>query len=449
MLSRRTLALALPLILLLMLPLTGCKPKTPVNSRTRTVVEPRRKELPALDLRREPEVRILLSQGVSAVELRSSRGFVMLTKDGRELARYGTGRRYHFFQGQSRPGLLEVYSERQRGGRRSRALLKRVPFRGSVYLQPARGGTLTVNGRSYRGRIKLDRVGAHFNCLNLLPLELYLRGVVPHEIGHLKGNGYEALKAQAVAGRTYALQRLRDSRDKAWDMVDTVYDQVYRGAKDEWRWANKAIEATRGQVLWSGGEPAEVYYASTCGGATTDIHEVWNHGPVSHLSSVRDNDSRGRSWCRSSKYFRWTHTWSARDLGKILRAYLPAMAELPAGTRIGHLKDLRVTDLTPEGRAQLLEVITDRGRYRVKGDRIRSALKRDLKGNALRSTLFRLKVERDDRGRLVRVTAVGGGWGHGIGMCQVGAIARSKAGHSYDRILSVYYPGTRLKRLWH
>ena len=101
------------------------------------------------------------------------------------------------------------------------------------------------------------------------------------------------------------------------------YDQVYRGAKDEWRWANKAIEATRGQVLWSGGEPAEVYYASTCGGATTDIHEVWNHGPVSHLSSVRDNDSRGRSWCRSSKYFRWTHTWSARDLGKILRAYLP------------------------------------------------------------------------------------------------------------------------------
>ena len=449
MLSRRALAILLPLIPLLMLPLTGCKPKPPMSTKTRPVVDPRRDELPALDLRREPEVRILLSQGVSAVELRSSKGFVVLGGDGRELARYGTGRRYHLFQGRNRPGLLEVYSERQRGGRRSRAFLKRLPFRGAVFLQPARGGTMTVNGRSYRGRIKLDRRGAHFNCLNLLPLELYLRGVVPHEIGHLKSSGYEALKAQAVAGRTYALQRLRDSRDKRWDMVDTVSDQVYRGAEDEWRWANKAIEATRGQVLWNGAGPAEVYYASTCGGATTDIHEVWNHGPVSHLRSVRDGDAHGRSWCRSSKYFRWTHTWSARELGKILRAYLPAQAELPAGTRIGHLQDLRVTDYTPEGRARRLEVVTDRGRFLVKGDRIRSALKRDLKGNALRSTLFRLKVERDARGRLVRVTAVGGGWGHGIGMCQVGAIARSKAGHSYDRILDVYYPGTHLKRLWH
>lgn len=427
--------------------LAGCRPKPAVQ--TRTVVEPRRETLPALNLTQEPELRILLVSGVSAVELRSSRGFSVVDGSGRELARYGSGRRYHFFMHIANPDRLEVYSERQRGSKRSRAWLGRLPFRDSFYLQSAQGGVLEVNGRSYRGRIKLIRQGGHFSCLNLLPMELYLRGVVPHEIGHLRGDGFEAMKVQAVASRTYALQRLKDSRAKDWDMVDTVYDQVYNGAKDEWRGANKAIEATRGQVLWNGGDLAEIYYASTCGGATTDIAEVWNHGPVPHLVSLRDGDARGRSWCRSSKYFRWRHSWSARELGEILRAFLPPMADLPAGTRIGLLRDIRVTEHTAEGRAKRLEVETDRGRYVVKGDRIRSALKRDLKGNALRSTLFRLQVERDAQGRLARVTAVGGGWGHGIGMCQVGAIARSKAGHHYDAILGVYYPGSRLKRLWH
>ncbi len=443
----RPLPRALSLLPLALILLVGCKPKPPLT--TRTVYDAEQPGLPALDLRREPELRILLSQGISAVELRSSRGFAVLDGGGRELARYGSGRRYHFFHERRYPDRLEVYTDHKRGGRRSRAFLRRLPFRGTLFLQPARGGTLTVNGRSYRGRIKLQRQGRRFNCLNLLPLELYLRGVVPHEIGHLKGSGFEAMKAQAVASRSYAIQRLRDSRGKAWDMVDTVYDQVYLGAKDEWRWANKAIEATRGQVLWAGNAQAEVYYASTCGGATTGIDEVWEHGPVSHLASMRDADARGRSWCRSSKYFRWRYSWSAKELGEILRAYLPQMAKLPAKTRIGHLEDIRITAFTPEGRAKRLEVITDRGRYVVKGDRIRSALKRDMKGNALRSTFFRLKVERDARGRLARVSAHGAGWGHGIGMCQVGAIARSKAGQSYDRILEAYYQGTRLKRLWH
>ncbi len=440
----RPVLLLLPLVLVM---LGGCRSKPPL--RTRTLTDTEQSGLPALDLKREPELRILLSQSISAVELRSSRGFAILDGRGRELARYGSGRGYHFFQERRRPDGLEVYTDRKRGGRRSRAFLRRLPFRSIVYLQPARGGTLTVNGRSYRGRIKLHRQGGRFNCLNLLPLELYLRGVVPHEIGHLRESGFAAMMAQAVASRSYAIQRLRDSQDKPWDMVDTVYDQVYRGAEDEWRWANKAIEATRGQVLWAGDEQAEVYYASTCGGATTGIDEVWEHGPVDHLVSMRDSDSHGRSWCRSSKYFRWRYSWSAKELGEILRAYLPKMANLPAGTRIGHLEDIRITATTQEGRAKLLEVVTDRGRYTVKGDRIRSALKRDLKGNALRSTFFRMKVERDGRGRLVRVLAHGAGWGHGIGMCQVGAIARSKSGHPYDRILGAYYPGTRLKRLWH
>ncbi|MCB1161635.1 MAG: SpoIID/LytB domain-containing protein [Candidatus Krumholzibacteriia bacterium] len=430
--------------------LAGCSAKSPVPVvEQRTVVEAKPERLPALQLGREPDIRILLTRNVSAVEVRCSRGFVALDARGRVMGRYGTGQRYHFFQSRRSPDRLEVYSESLRGGARTRAALGRLPFHDAVYLQPESGGVLSVNGQSYRGRFKLWREGDHFSCLNLLPLELYLRGVVPHEIGHLKASGFEAMKAQAVASRNYALQRLADSRDRPWDMVDTVFDQVYRGVHEESRWANRAIEATRGQVLYDGARPAEVYYSSTCGGYTTDIDQVWKHAPAAHLVAVRDADAAGRSWCHSSKYFRWRHSWSARELGQILRAYLPAAAELPSGTKIGYIRDVRITQTTPEGRAKRLEVETDRGTFVVKGDRIRSALKRDLDGNALRSILFQLQAERDAQGRLVRLTAVGAGWGHGIGMCQVGAIARSAAGESYDQILAAYYPGTRLRRVWH
>ena len=138
----------------------------------------------------------------------------------------------------------------------------------------------------------------------------------------------------------------------------------------------------------------------------------------------------------------------SRTLGQILRAYMPQAIPLPPRGEIGRLEDLRITEFTPEGRAKTLEVVTSTGTFHVYGDRIRTALKRDLKGNALRSIMFRLELERDARGRLVRITATGAGWGHGIGMCQVGAINRSKAGQDYREILRAYYPRTQLRRLW-
>jgi len=460
---RRLCRLHLPLLALLaalaVAALSGCETKPPLVTGTRTVGErrppapraqaPRQRPLPSLGLDHEPELRILLSRRVSGVEVQASGGFVALDAEGRPLARYGGERRYSFFQNRRSPERLEVVSEGLRGGAKTRAALKRLPFPESLTLQPLTGGVLTVNGKRYRGRLKLWREDDHFSCLNLLPMELYLRGVVPHEIGNLPPSGFEAMKAQAVASRTYAVQRLIASRERAWDMVDTVADQVYRGAEEETPAANRAIDATRGQLLFAGAEPAEIYYASTCGGATVAIEEVWKHDPVPHLRMVRDVDEQGRAWCRSSKLYRWSHRWSAKQLGQILRAYLPPAAGLPANTEVGYLKDIAVTERTPEGRAKRLVVTTDRGEFVVQGDRIRSALKRDLEGNALRSIFFELKTERDKQGRLVRVTATGAGWGHGIGMCQVGAIGRSTAGQRYDEILSAYYPGTRLARRWH
>ncbi len=432
--------------LLVLIAAVGCTPKTSIKPG-RVPTQPKVR-VPAVDLSREPVVRILLTQSVNAIEVSGSRGLTIINEQGKRAAEYGKDKKIRLFQRASTPDRISVFIEGRRSGKRVRSEKQRMSFQQSVIIQPERDGTLELNGRRYRGKLLLKRSGGHFHCINLAPLEKYLRGVVPHEIGHLGKMGFEAMKAQAVISRNYAVQKLKESRSQPWDMVDSVYDQVYRGAKDEHDLANKAIDATRGQILWTGKGPAEVYYSSTCGGATAAIGDVWRHAHVKHLSSRRDADGKGRSWCRTSKYFRWTHTWTARELGRILRSYLPAAAGLAKDAPVGHLIDLTVRSYTPEGRAEDLEVLTTLGTFHVMGDRVRSALKRDLRGRALRSIMFRLDKKVDSAGRLTRVTAYGAGWGHGIGMCQVGAINRSKEGQGYARILGAYFPDTSLKRLW-
>jgi stage II sporulation protein D len=433
-------------VLIVLVALSGCRPKVPLGGD----FDPpdRRLRVPELDLKQEPTLRILLIQSVNGVELSSNQGLKILNARGRQLARYGRGKNIRLFQRTASPDRLGVFTEFNRRGRKMRAQRKSLAFKDAVIIQAERNGIIRLNGHSYRGRMLLLRKGKHFHCINLVALEQYLRGVVPHEIGNLGRKGFEAMKAQAVISRNYAVQRMQDGRNADWDMVDTVFDQVYRGARGEHDLASRAVEATRGQILWTGKSTAEVYYSSTCGGSTTAIEKVWNHAGTQHLVSIRDADDQGRSWCRGSKYFRWKHSWSARELGRILRSYLPQAAGLDENAPIGHLIDLEIRSFTPEGRVKELDVLTTLGTFRVRGDRVRTALKRDIEGNALRSIMFRLGKQYDERKRLTRVTAYGAGWGHGIGLCQVGAIARAKAGQRYSTILTAYYPRTSLRQLW-
>ncbi len=440
----RRLILLLPALIIL----SACTPrvsgpavKPPPSSDGGASSDPR----PVLVAGEEPEVRILLVRSVSALKIRSNKSVDIISPRGRRLARLKGKKIYHLFQDPKDPGNMKIF-EGAHEGRNLKAVGGSIPLAKNTWIVP-RSASFELNGKRYRGRLRLIPKNEHFTCVNHLPMEEYLRGVVPHEIGRLGRSGYQALKVQAVASRTYAVQRLRASRDEEWDMVDSIADQVYRGA-GSWDLADRAIRETRGELVSLGREPAEIYYSSTCGGHTADIHRAWRHDEARHMGGVRDADGQGKSWCRSSKYFRWTHSWSAKELGAILRAYLPSAASLPSGTRLGRLKDLRILEYSPDGRVQVLEAVTDRGRFQVVGDRVRTALKRDMKGVALRSTLFRLSKQYDDQGRLTRVTAVGAGWGHGIGLCQVGAIERSKAGHDYRDILKAYFPGTSIRRFW-
>jgi stage II sporulation protein D len=315
-----------------------------------------------------------------------------------------------------------------------------------VAIVPERGGEVRVDGVGYGGRIVV-RVGlsGRLQAINVLPLEEYLEGVVPHEIGNPGPDAYAAMEAQAITARTYALSRIEERKAEPFDVFAGVQDQVYRGRSRLSRTASAAVRDTRGVVLTYRGRLARTYYSATCGGHTSDIRRVWpQRESADYLLGAYDHAGRGSdSFCSGVRNFRWRYAFSGRELGELLRRTLPAELQIAAGS-VGSFVDLRVAERSPSGRVRKLEIETSSGTFTVEGDRIRWVLMLDAdRGRILPSTLF--DVERTVRaGRVVRVSIVGGGNGHGVGMCQNGAIGMARRGYSHQMILSHYYPGTTL-----
>ena len=316
-----------------------------------------------------------------------------------------------------------------------------------IRLEPMDDSTRTLFGENaFHGRMEIRRAGERLALVNHIQLEDYLRGVVPWEIGWQQPDRFAAVEAQAIAARTYAYKRLGQYAEAGFDVYADVADQVYRGTTREDSVANHAIAATRGLVLAAGDDLAEAYYSSTCGGHTARIEAVWPKPSQSYLHGRRDAPAAGGAFCASSRHFRWSEAWSGAGLERTLLETLPPEIGLPPDSSIGGLVDVRITARDETGRASVLEVETTRGVYTVVGDRIRWVL-RPRDRSVLRSTLFRLDVERSD-GVIVRVVARGGGNGHGVGMCQMGALEMAQRGVPYAGILAHYYPGTRLLRAY-
>jgi stage II sporulation protein D len=305
-----------------------------------------------------------------------------------------------------------------------------VPFATSLPLQwplSARDGRLLVDGSevgealtlgtsegasfdgvAYDGALRLVAQGDRLLVVNVLDLERYLRGVVPAE---MQGSWpLEALKAQAVAARTYTLERLTPERP--YDICATTDCQVYRGRALEHPAANEAIRATDGLVLTYGGVLARTYYHSDAGGHTASAFEVWGES-LPYLPGVPDVPN-------SSPH----GSWSARiDVG------LASVLLERAGVGIGTLQRLVVLETSGSGRVVAAELIGSGGRVRLDGSRLRT----QLRSWGLRSTRFSMTGDLSVRGQ---------GWGHGVGMSQYGALAQAQAGRSFAEILDSYYPGT-------
>ena len=305
-------------------------------------------------------------------------------------------------------------------------------------------GTIRLDGREYRGALELRRGESGLTVINLIGLEQYLQGVVGAEMGRRAPGEEAALRAQAVVSRTFAIRNQHRGRTPAFDLASDVSAQVYAGMINEDPMATAAVRAPRGEVLTFNGEPIDAFFSSTCGGKTEDGVAVFAGADRPYLQSFSDVDANGAAWCAISPRYQWREQWEGRAFATSLRRTLAAEG-LPT-SRASDLREIRVGDRTRSGRIASLELSGSGGRTTVTGQAIRRVLA-PPGGGWLRSTDFTVRLSH--RGsRIEAVVIEGRGYGHGVGMCQWGAIGRARVGQPYGAILMSYFPGTELHRIY-
>ena len=327
-------------------------------------------------------------------------------------------------------------------------------------------GIVTINGRPYRG-LGEARVNstATLAGINQLPLEQYLYGVVPRELGPIAYPEMEAQKAQAIVARTYAIVGLGKRSSDGYDLTATTSDQVY-GGYDEYALSNQAVDETRGMVVTQDGRLISTLYFSTSGGHTADNEEAFNSAAVPYLRGVPDAE-RGNAFERVpslavfksyanpaslratkegdfesdwSRYHRWTFEWTADEISSVVSAF--------AGQPVGKVLEINALERGPSGRVLKLEYVTEAGNFYAYRDAIRASLRYiNATGTPtnLLSTLFFIEPVTNRKTKEVTgFIAYGGGFGHGVGMSQTGAAGMAQKGHTVDEILQHYYQGIEL-----
>lgn len=279
---------------------------------------------------------------------------------------------------------------------------------------------IQVNGKSYRGLVEISPADKGLLVVNELPLEEYLIGLINCEISSLWP--MEAVKAQAVIARSYALYQKEARRYALYHLESSVMDQVYDGAGIEDSRAARGVRETTGEVLTFGGRVIQAFYHSNCGGHTEAAENVWG-GDLPYLQGVECG------YCRSAPSGTWEQTISLKKIESQLRS---------AGHQVSGLREVRPGKSNESGRLRDLTLVTARGTTAVSAVSFRKAL-----GYAvIKSTNFRIREVGDD------IFFTGLGNGHGVGLCQWGAKQRACDGFDYREILSYYYPGVRLEKLY-
>jgi SpoIID/LytB domain protein len=306
--------------------------------------------------------------------------------------------------------------------------------------------------RRFRGEIEIVLQAGGLWVINVVDVEDYLMGTLPAEMG--KDSPMEALKAQAVASRTTALRLRGRHRGLGFDLCSAEHCQVYAGADSESPATTEAVEATRGEVLTYENQLAQAVFSAICGGHTENNEDVWPGHPVPYLRGKPDNPASEapkqgpgeiEGWVNSYpqanclisapgafRYFRWVRVMTQEDVQKSLAP----VAE------VGQILRLTPLDRGVGGRVKRLEVAGTKARTVLGPEAvIRAAL------GKLPSAAFVV----DAYGEEGRPPAVfvfrGAGLGHGVGMCQMGAVGLARAGLGYREILGRYYPGCEIQKM--
>lgn len=313
----------------------------------------------------------------------------------------------------------------------------------------------TYSFMAYRGELLFTpQSSGGSKLVNKLSMDEYLSGVVPKEMPSIYPE--EALKAMAVVARTFAESSRNKHKSESFDLCDSVHCQVYEGVMGERLSTDKAVAGTSGEMIYYGGKPAPTTFHSTCGGYEADSSSVWgNSDPVlaagfdgagnwkADLSDEKEFkkfiDDPPLCYCSKSGRFRWERKFTKDGLKQLLdRSIGPLNGRVAYD--IGKLYSISITKRASDGRVQSLEVVTSSGTYNIEKDKIRWIISDGKIGTGgLSSTLF--YITSDASG----YTFTGGGWGHGVGMCQEGARGMAEMGMKYSEIIKHYYQGVELR----
>lgn len=277
-----------------------------------------------------------------------------------------------------------------------------------------------INGRKFRGNIQFIRKdNLHLLIVNQINLEDYIKGILYHESSHYWP--MEALKAQAIVSRTYAVYQMQENSARDFDVTSDVYSQVYGGSTSERYRTNKAAEETRGIIVTYQGKTFPTYFHATCGGHTEDASMLWNINipPLKGLPC---------DFCKDSPHYNWHYVVFIGELREQLKN---------SGYSLGMIKEINILGRDNSGRITELNITTDRNELKISAKDLRN-----IAGpNLIRSTKFNVRIEGQD------AIFEGTGWGHGVGLCQWGAYFMAKQGRNALEILQYYYPGTDVKAL--
>jgi len=306
------------------------------------------------------------------------------------------------------------------------------------------GQYVRVDGRDYRGEVSIIPGPGGLTAVNRLGIESYLAGVLSAEMGRRDPTEVQAMYAQAVISRTYAVRNQGKRRALGFDLYGTVSDQVYGGVGAETEQSWDAVRATRAEIVTWNGQPIDAFFYSTCGGRTESGAAVFQLAGTPYLKSVSDLDPDGLAYCRFSPRFRWREEYGGDSLEAMLRRTLPGLTQVSAGS-IARVEDVKVSRRTPSGRVDAVEFKLNGRHVTVSGQAVRRAFQLP-DGGMLRSTAFEVQ-ERADGSRVSWLAIDGRGAGHGVGFCQWGAVGRAREGQNYGQILAAYYPSTSVERL--
>lgn len=299
-----------------------------------------------------------------------------------------------------------------------------------VRIVPEWDGTLEVGSRRYHGDLLVKREREKLTLVNEVDLERYLKGVAGKEMS--PSSHPEALKAQIIAARTYAVfyvrgQTLRREKGERFDLYDDQRSQVYGGLERETAAISSLVDETTGMfVVWED-RVFKTYYSSTCGGHTEPAWIVMGDPEkIPPLGGVRCGN------CTGSKYYEWKEKFTKTEIARKLFPDDPK----------AKVRTVRISAALPGGHASQISVALE-NQSREKTFEANRGFRLAVGSQRLRSTLW---TSIEDKGE--EIVVHGRGFGHGVGMCQVGAYRMADLGHTGIQILEFYYPGAQVKKLY-